>query len=402
MMAVAMLALFAASGAQPELFGLVPVDSITSPPDERGEVAWSMADMPWTDGWEPTTYDGDIIRVVFGEPARLAPDVQGWAFAHQDATEFGVVLVPRTDGTVVPHLWEWGILHPIATFRGLRLARRAGSAWLNALAEFQREVRGDPPVERPKPAPAPPAPIDPRDFGPPLWGHSSPEALRMHTLRTMYAAAADPTGPASPFVVLSAEAEARAACDAIFAERAAAQWREVAPWLGSDDDMPDIDDRLDDFVPEPPDPAEVAACFERELARVHTERARDPTRSDPVRVARRTVLSMARADATDFGLRVVADVGAAPGPGVTIEGGPSPAMMAALYGAPRAIGGALRGWALAVDDGGAERGVCVVEDGPALRLAPWGEGADAALGSARRWLSAVADFERGVAQADPR
>lgn len=134
-----LVALLSMSGAQPELFGFYPVDSITSPPDEVGEVSWSTSDMILGKGWIETTYDMQVIQTVFGPPRELAPDVLGWAFAHVDAPEFGILLVPRR-GEVVAQCWDWGNLPPDRDFEAAAVATRPGSAWLNALAAFEREV----------------------------------------------------------------------------------------------------------------------------------------------------------------------------------------------------------------------------------------------------------------------
>lgn len=72
-----MLALFSTSGAQPERFGFYPVDSITSPVDEAGEVSWSTSDMILGKGWVETTCDEQVVRALFGAPRKLAPDVRG-------------------------------------------------------------------------------------------------------------------------------------------------------------------------------------------------------------------------------------------------------------------------------------------------------------------------------------
>ncbi|MEZ4432673.1 MAG: hypothetical protein R3F65_09690 [bacterium] len=136
-----MLALFSTSGAQPELFGFYPVDSITSPADEAGEISWSTADMIIGKGWVETTYDEQVVRALFGAPRKLAPDLRGWAFAHVDAPEFGILLRPRR-GIVVAGMWDWGNLPPVRSYHGKVTVDRPGAAWLNALAAFQREVHG--------------------------------------------------------------------------------------------------------------------------------------------------------------------------------------------------------------------------------------------------------------------
>ncbi|MCB9528315.1 MAG: hypothetical protein R3F65_09685 [bacterium] len=134
-----MLALFSTSGAQPEMFGLVPVDSILSPPGDGG-IGYSTADMVSSFGWQPTTYHQDVLRELFGEPRQVAPDVRGWAFAAADAPEFGVVLVPLANGRVRPSAWDWGHRVPIGRVKAWRATKLTCSAWLNALAAFQREV----------------------------------------------------------------------------------------------------------------------------------------------------------------------------------------------------------------------------------------------------------------------
>lgn len=134
-----MLTLFTSSGAQPELFGFYPVDSITSPADEAGEVSWATSGMIIGKGWVETTYDEQVVRALFGAPRKLAPDVRGWAFAHVDAPEFGILLMPKR-GVVVAGCWHWGNLPPVRSYEGVIATDRPGSAWLNALADFQRQV----------------------------------------------------------------------------------------------------------------------------------------------------------------------------------------------------------------------------------------------------------------------
>ncbi|MCB9528317.1 MAG: hypothetical protein H6701_07990 [Myxococcales bacterium] len=134
-----MLAWFSTSGAQPERFGFYPVESITSPPDEAGEISWSTSDMILGKGWIETTYDEQVVRALFGAPRKLAPDVRGWAFAHVDAPECGILLVPKRGG-VIAGKWSWGNLPPVRDWEASVATSRTGSAWLNALAAFQREV----------------------------------------------------------------------------------------------------------------------------------------------------------------------------------------------------------------------------------------------------------------------
>ena len=125
----AAVALFSTSGAYPEMFGYHPVDWITSPAGENGEVEWSTSDM--------------IISK--GEPQQVAPRTIAWAFAFDDAPDFGVMLVPVGGGIAIPSLWDRGFINVRHWGEGKRLTDRSSSMWLNALADFQHEVLHDPP-----------------------------------------------------------------------------------------------------------------------------------------------------------------------------------------------------------------------------------------------------------------
>jgi len=130
-----------AAGAHPESFGLVPVESLVSPPDETGHIGYSTADMPLYAGWYPTDYDAHILKELFGPARKVAPDVRGWAFAAHDAPDFGVVLIPRRSGRAVPYYWDWG--SNLARGRFVKVGKRVDrmtSAWLNALTHFEQSL----------------------------------------------------------------------------------------------------------------------------------------------------------------------------------------------------------------------------------------------------------------------
>ena len=133
-------ALFASSGAQPEMFGLVPVDSIVSPPETEEGGGYSTHDMDHLKGWRPTAYSVHVLRELFGEPQQLSPEFRGWAFAMHDWPEFGVMLVPRSDGLAWPVCWDWGYGAWGERFDAERQAKFAYSAWLNALAALHRDI----------------------------------------------------------------------------------------------------------------------------------------------------------------------------------------------------------------------------------------------------------------------
>ena len=137
---LAVVALFSTSGAHPELFGYRPVDSITTKPDEHGEVEWSTGDMVVGKGWRPTTYDEGLLRTLFGPPRQLSPDTVGWAFAYDEAPDHGVLLVPAGDGIAVAAQWDRGADDMDHWHHGWHLIPPTGSVWLNALADFQRDV----------------------------------------------------------------------------------------------------------------------------------------------------------------------------------------------------------------------------------------------------------------------
>jgi len=130
------LALFNNSGAQPELFGLIMVDSVVSPP----EGGYATADMDSSWGWRPTAYSQDIVREIFGPPKQLSPEFRGWVFAMQEWPEFGVMLVPMGNGGVWPVCWDWG--YPVSgeRFDAKLHAKFAYSAWLNALTALHRDI----------------------------------------------------------------------------------------------------------------------------------------------------------------------------------------------------------------------------------------------------------------------
>ena len=136
---MAMTALLSVHNADPSAFGLVQVDSITSPPDKHGEVSWVTSDMGVSRGWVPTLYDAEVLGELFGPALNVAPDTKGWAFASMAAPDFGVVLVPRRDGRVTPYNWNWGNLDRYVV--GSKTAKPAYSAWLNALTRFQASVK---------------------------------------------------------------------------------------------------------------------------------------------------------------------------------------------------------------------------------------------------------------------
>ena len=135
-----LLALFSTSGAQPEMFGLVPVDSIVRPAGHERAGGYSTWDMDHLKGWQPATYSADVLRELFGEPQQLSPEFQGWAFALQDWPMFGVMLVPRADGRAWPVCWSWSDGFSKEIFHAERQAKFAYSAWLNALAALHRDI----------------------------------------------------------------------------------------------------------------------------------------------------------------------------------------------------------------------------------------------------------------------
>jgi len=140
-----LLALFNNSGAQPETFGLMPVDSVVGPPmevpwggDDGG--GYATSDMTSTKGWRPCAYSEAILREIFGPPKQLSPEFRGWAFAMQEWPEFGVMLVPMGNGGVWPVSWDWG--YPVSgeRFDAKLHAKFAYSAWLNALTALHRDI----------------------------------------------------------------------------------------------------------------------------------------------------------------------------------------------------------------------------------------------------------------------
>lgn len=130
-----------ARGAHPETFELVAIESIVSPPDERGDIGYSTADMPLYGGWYPIDYDAGLLEDLFGPPTQVAPDLRGWAFSLVDARDVGVVLALRRRGRALPYIWDWG--GNLAPGRRVTVGKRSvrlASAWLNALTHFEREV----------------------------------------------------------------------------------------------------------------------------------------------------------------------------------------------------------------------------------------------------------------------
>lgn len=134
-----MVALLSVRLASPDSFSLVPIDSVTSPPDENGEVEWGHSAMVVAYGWRPRVFETFIIRELLGDPTPVAPDLNGWAFASAEAPDFGVVLAVQGDVTV-PRLWDWGTLSLSRKFAVTRANLPLVIAWLNAFSLVHDEI----------------------------------------------------------------------------------------------------------------------------------------------------------------------------------------------------------------------------------------------------------------------
>ncbi|MEZ4432676.1 MAG: hypothetical protein R3F65_09705 [bacterium] len=141
-----LLVLLAPGGAQPEVFGLVPVASVVTPADLPSGGGWSSWRLDGSWGWAPTDYSAHLLRQLFGEPGPITPEGEGWAFALVDWPMFGVALTPGRDGRARAWPWAWGLERAGDFFQASRQASYTTAAWLNALGALEVELRPEEPA----------------------------------------------------------------------------------------------------------------------------------------------------------------------------------------------------------------------------------------------------------------
>lgn len=125
--------------AEPAVFRLHRVESITDPDDPEH---YALADAHPFGIWIPPLYDADLIEQWFGPPDQVADDLKGWAFAFDEAPDFGLILIPQRDGSALAKNWDFGVA-VMGRIVQTRWRRPLGRAWLRALAVAQRAARPD-------------------------------------------------------------------------------------------------------------------------------------------------------------------------------------------------------------------------------------------------------------------
>lgn len=126
--------------AEPAVFQLHRVESITDPDDPEVYTLWDVH--PFGQ-WRQPVYDAALLHTWFGPPDRVAEDLRGWAFAFDEAPDFGVVLIAGRKGFALAKGWGFNGDQVDRRSVQTRWRRPLGRAWLRALAVAQRAARPD-------------------------------------------------------------------------------------------------------------------------------------------------------------------------------------------------------------------------------------------------------------------